>query len=89
MTSPQPIEVLHLPVRTKSGQALGIVTDVSIDPATQGVMSYTVRAHRLLPAAIARELVIARHQVITIDDQGMVVDDTTLPSAAPAPQPAT
>ena len=86
---PSPLEVLHLPVRTKSGQYLGVVTDVLIDPDTQGVISYCVRAHRLIPAAMTKTLLVARAQVIGFDDAGMIVDDAVVGSAAwSAPQPA-
>jgi len=87
---PQPLEALHLPVRTKSGRQLGVVTDVLIDPDTQSIISYYIRAHRLIPAAITKTMIVTRAQVIGFDSEGMIVDDAVLGAGAPstAPQPA-
>jgi len=84
------LELLYLPVHTKSGQTLGVISDVILDPDTQSVVSYIVKPHRLLPAAIAKELTIDRSQVIGFDDTGMIVDDTLLrrPATSAAPEPA-
>ena len=82
-----PLEVLHLPVRTRSNHPLGVVTDVIVDPDTQGVVSYCVRSHRLIPAAITKTLIIARAQVIGFDTEGMIVDDAVLTNRAPSTAP--
>jgi len=80
---------LRLPVRTESGQALGSVVDVSIDPETHTIIFYHVKPNRLVPDVMWSPLLIHRHQVISIAPGGLVVDDAVLrsqqPGAAPAP----
>jgi len=84
------IELLHLQVRTRSGQPLGVVTDVSVDAETQTIRQYTVRRRRLLTGS-TKTLLIDRRQVVGFDEDGMIVEDASVPDAAPSvsPQPAT
>lgn len=70
---------LRLPVHTASGQSLGAVVDVVIDPATQGIIQYYVKPNRLVPDAVWAPLVIHQSQVVSISPAGMVVDDAALP----------
>lgn len=87
----QPLNPLHLPVRTESGRSLGLVVDVIIEPDTQSVVAYHVKPSRLLPDALVSPLVIQRSQIITITEDVMVVDDATLkqPGQTAAPQALT
>ncbi len=80
-----PRALIRTNVRTESGQHLGTVADLVIDQDTQTIRSYVVRAHRLLPSAVNQELVIDRTQVVGFDNAGMIVEDATLPKAAPSP----
>lgn len=69
---------LRLPVRTESGQPLGSVVDVSIDPETHTVLHYHVKPNRLVPDAVWSPLLIHRDQVISIDSKFMIVEDAVL-----------
>lgn len=84
----QPLNPLHLPVRTESGRTLGLVVDVVIEPDTQSVVAYHVKPSRLLPDIVVAPLIINRNQVISISAEVMVVDDATLrsPHGSTAPQ---
>ncbi len=84
----QPLNPLHLPVRTESGRVLGLVVDVVIEPDTQAVVAYHVKPSRLLPDIVVAPLIIQRTQVVTITPEAMVVDDATVrqPGNATAPQ---
>lgn len=81
------VNPLKLPVRTESGQHLGIVVGVTIDPATQGVLSYHVKPSRLIPDLVRSPLIIGRQQVISIDAEKMVVADSVVRQPATAPEP--
>ncbi len=83
------ISPLRLSVRTESGQPLGNVVDVSIDPDTQAVVQYHVKPSRLVPDVVWSPLLIHRHQVVSVTDRELVVDDAVsrTSSTAPTPQP--
>ncbi|MBI5466895.1 MAG: PRC-barrel domain-containing protein, partial [Candidatus Kerfeldbacteria bacterium] len=55
-----PLSPLRLPVRTESGQALGTVVDVTIEPDTQSVVAYHVKPNRLVPDLVWSPLIISR-----------------------------
>lgn len=84
----QPLNPLHLPVRTESGRVLGLVVDVVIEPDTQAVVAYHVKPSRLLPDIVVAPLIVQRGQVISITSEVMVVDDASVrqPGKATAPQ---
>ena len=81
------ISPLRLPVRTESGQPLGSVVDVSIDPDTQSVRHYHVKPNRLVPDVVWSPLLIHRDQVVSITSKGMVVDDAVMRNKKSAPSP--
>ncbi len=83
----QPLNPLHLPVRTESGRALGLVVDVVIEPDTQSVVAYHVKPSRLLPDIVVSPLIINRLQVISISPEAMIVDDAVIKSSQGAAAP--
>jgi len=80
---------LRLPVRTQSGQGLGTVVNVDIDPDSQAVTAYHVKPNRLVPDMVWSPLIIRASQVISVSEQGLVVEDATLRQTrhAVSPQP--
>ena len=83
------ISPLRLTVRTQSGQGLGTVVDVEIDPDSQSVTAYRVKPNRLVPDMVWSPLIIRASQVISITEQGLVVEDALLRQSnrAASPQP--
>ncbi|USN53450.1 MAG: PRC-barrel domain-containing protein [Candidatus Nomurabacteria bacterium] len=82
MTSPlRKHSLFHLPVETKSGQALGHIDDIELDPMTQQVLRYYVKSGHLVAALLQKELIVAAEQVLSITEEKMVVDDLVLPQA--------
>jgi sporulation protein YlmC with PRC-barrel domain len=81
-------QILNLPVRTESGQKLGRVVDVDVDPDTQQVMSYHIKVSRLVPDLVASPLLVRHSQVISISANELVVDDAVLGEGAVSPQPS-
>lgn len=81
--------LLHLPVYTKLGQHLGRVVGFEIDVATQAILRYTV-ASSPLARVWSKTLIIAASQVISIEKDKMVVEDSTIrqPALAKGPAPA-
>ena len=64
MTSPlRKHSLFHLPVETKSGQALGHIDDIELDPMTQQVLRYYVKSGHLVAALLQKELIVAAEQV--------------------------
>lgn len=68
-------ELINLPVLTKSGQALGRVSDFEIDPLSQKILKYYVKSNNLIKELLVQELVVAAEQVISITKEKMVVED--------------
>lgn len=78
---------LRLPVRTESGQQLGAVVDVSIDPDTGLVVQYHVKPSRLVPDMVWSPLLIHHSQVLRITVDGVIVDDAATRQSASSPRP--
>lgn len=68
-------ELINLPVLTKSGQTLGRVSDFEIDSLSQKILKYYVKSNSLIKGLLARELMVAAEQVISITKEKMVVED--------------
>ncbi len=83
----QPLNPLHLPVRTESGRSLGIVVDLVVEPDTQSIVAYHVKPSRLLPDAVVAPLIIGRAQVIQLSTEVLIVDDAVMKKNSPAPIP--
>lgn len=83
----QSLSPLRLPVRTESGQHLGEVVDVSIEPRTHQITHYHVKPSRLVPDVVWSPLLIHYSQVVSIDRDGLVVDETTARQAQATPRP--
>lgn len=85
----QSLSPLRLPVRTESGQQLGAVVDVSVDPETSQVTQYHVKPSRLVPDMVWSPLLIHHSQVISISADGVVVEDAAgrQTTTSPRPQP--
>lgn len=83
-----PRSPLNLHVRTESGQPLGQVVNVEIDPETQLVTTYHVKPNRLVPDMVSSPLLIRASQVVRFDDDAMIVEDAVRRDPAMAPQPS-
>ncbi len=67
--------LLKLPVQTKSGTPLGRVDGFDFDIETQVVLRWHVRPKGLAARVLKKPLLISREQVLSIDEEKMVVDD--------------
>ena len=75
-----PVEVVGLPVYTQSGQFLGKVKRIILDPLTQGVSQYVVGSRHWLKRFLVKELLISPLQVISLTREKMVVADNVVKS---------
>ena len=75
-------KIIGLKVYTKSGGYLGKVKDIELDLANYYIVSYLVVNEKLLRRWYAPALVISRTQVLSIDEQKMVVEDALAPVAS-------
>jgi sporulation protein YlmC with PRC-barrel domain len=66
-------ELRGLPVVTKSGDKIGKLIGFVIDGDNHAVVQYVVAKSRLLSAFLPKELLIHPAQVISIDEEKMVV----------------
>lgn len=66
-------ELRGLPVVTKSGDRIGKLTGLVIESESHAVVQYIVAKSRLLSAFLPKELLIHPSQVISIDEEKMVV----------------
>lgn len=63
-------KIIGLPVYTKSNQHLGRVKNLEIDSVSQAVINYIVNR-----GFWSEELVINRNQIISLEQDKLVVDD--------------
>ncbi|MBI4458395.1 PRC-barrel domain-containing protein [Candidatus Uhrbacteria bacterium] len=67
-----------LPVSTKSGEKVGKIAAVIFDPATHAVSRYAVRRGRTISRLLPGELLIHPNQVVSLDEEKMVVIDAAV-----------
>ena len=68
--------LINLPVFTQSEQTLGKICDFELDSETQKIIKYHVKSEKLIKELLAKELIISSEQVISIDKEKMVVEDS-------------
>lgn len=67
--------IRNLPVMTKSGSFLGKIKEIEIDAETQNISRYFVVSNQMVKRLANKELIIASAQVLSIDNEKMVVED--------------
>ena len=73
--------LIGLPVQTKSGLLLGKIRSFEIESETQTISRYVVKSRNLISKLLSeevREIIIGRNQVISIDEERMVVGDASV-----------
>lgn len=67
--------LLNLPVETKSGQVLGLISRFDLEADEQRIFCYYVKSSRIIRGLLAKELIISADQVISINEKKMIVED--------------
>ena len=65
-------------VETQSGQALGVVVGFELETETGTIIKYYVKSKVSIAGLFENKLVINKEQVISFDDQKMVVADNLI-----------
>ena len=66
-------DLRNLPVVTREGDRIGKLSALVVDTESHAVVQYVVVRSRLLPALLPQELLVHPSQVISIDEDKMVV----------------
>ncbi len=69
----------RLTARIKSGQILGRVISIEVDPATGRIEHFVVASQYVLPRLLDKTLIIAWSQVIEWKEDEIIVADAVLP----------
>ncbi|MFA6447600.1 MAG: hypothetical protein WCW31_05110 [Patescibacteria group bacterium] len=72
----------RLIARIKSGQVLGRVIGIEVDPATGRIEHFVVASQYVLPRLLDKTLIVAWSQVIEWKEDEIIVADTVLPVGA-------
>lgn len=70
--------LIGLPVLTKSGLLLGKIKSFEIERETQTIFQYVVKSRSLISKLLSEEIgeiLINRDQVLSIDEEKMIVED--------------
>ena len=65
-------------VETKSGQALGRLSSFDLETNTGQIMKYYVKAQNYLAGLFANSLLIDKDQIISFDNEKMIVQDNVI-----------
>lgn len=65
----------NLPVETQSGQRLGVLVDVEINPEHHTIQTYIIAPGRIASTITRSYLRISHTQVISITTERMIVED--------------
>lgn len=68
-------EIIGLPVYTESGNYLGQVVGLEIDPRTEQVKNYFIKSHNFLKNLFQGHLIIGAEQVLSVSKEKVVVRD--------------
>lgn len=71
-----------MPVRTRSGQVIGKLTDIVLDLETGRLAFLMVRVRGFIPGLLDQELQIAWAQVISMNEKETIVTDGSVPTGA-------
>lgn len=71
-------ELRGLPVVTERGEKVGKVAAIVLDADRHEVVHYVVAKSRLLSALLPDDLLIAPGQVVSIDEERMIVEDNAV-----------
>jgi len=81
-------QLKNLPVYTKSGDCLGKIKEVEINTETQAVSKYFIESSQVVKRLVGAGLVISSGQVISLDEQKMVVEDSVAKEGGLVNEPA-
>lgn len=75
-------ELIGLPVRTRSGLAIGKVASLDVDMDTGRIVTFYVKSGNLVTGLLADELMVSWASVIELTAEALMVADNTVPAGA-------
>lgn len=78
INKPSPAEIIGVPVYTQSGDYLGQVVKVVLEPNTQQILQYLVGSSNVIKKLFSKKLIINQSQVVSLTKEKMVVFDATV-----------
>lgn len=74
--------LIGLPVKTRSGTALGKVSGFEIEMETGRMASLHVKTRGLVPGLMDHELIVMWDQILEMTDKEVTVQDNTVPAGS-------
>lgn len=71
-------QLKNLPVYTRSGDFLGKINEIEINTETQAISKYLIKSSQVTKRLAGAGLMVSPSQVITIDDEKMVIEDSLI-----------
>lgn len=71
-------KIIGLSVETTMGDKLGVITNFDLDIDSQSIIKYYVKGNKIIKKIVTPELTINRGQVVSIDNQKMIVDNLSI-----------
>lgn len=81
-------QIIGLPVETQSGRRLGKIHGLIIESGGQNVQQYSVKTAGVA-LVFAKNLLVGREQVVSLDEEKMVVEDSAAAGEEKSAAPAT
>lgn len=78
----------NLPVYTRSNEYLGKIEEVEINTETQNISKYIIKSSQVSKRLVGKKLWLSPNQVISIDEQKMIVEDGVVKEEALVKEPA-
>ena len=80
-------QIKNLPVEGKGGNKIGRVIGIEIEPESQSIINYLVKPRQVVKGIFEGNLVINREQVIELNKERLIVDDSMLSGQHNKPEP--
>ncbi len=81
-------QLKNLPVYTKSNEYLGKIQEMEINSETQNISKYIIKSSQVSKRLVGKKLWLNPHQVISIDEQKMIVEDGAVKEGVLVNEPA-
>lgn len=76
-------QILHAPVRTRSGTAVGKVASIDFDADTGHFTTLHVRVAGVVSGLLDKETLVGWQQIVSMSETEVIVEDTSVSRALP------
>ncbi|MBU1131486.1 PRC-barrel domain-containing protein [Patescibacteria group bacterium] len=71
-------QLKNLPVYSKNDDCLGKIKEIEIDSNSHNITKYIIKSSQITERLAGAELIISPSQVVSIDNQKMIVEDNII-----------